>query len=168
MKSSAKAGILDQIAVAMEPKHRLALFIGSLLGGFVPIATFMLARYETQATPLKWILVAGGLLYSALTVFRWGTIAFESRYKAVGFCVLIEGVAIFASTLIVALAALACLAFINGIATTSTLIVERKLVRSSNRKVGASTKPARKTPPATASVRTRPSRALTTAAEGTA
>ena len=43
-------------------------------------------------------IVAGGLLYSAKTVYAWGKLAFHTAAKALGFVVLLEGVMILSQT----------------------------------------------------------------------
>jgi hypothetical protein len=65
----------------------------ALLGALVPSATFMVGHYELASwTEPKALIVMGGLVFSALTVFRWGRLAFGSPVKAFGFVVLAEGV----------------------------------------------------------------------------
>jgi hypothetical protein len=66
------AGVLYQIkSLGRSP---LATLAGAIIGGFVPAATYILAHYQAPETPLLWLLVAGGLLYSALTVFETGPV----------------------------------------------------------------------------------------------
>ena len=58
---------------------------------------------------------------------RYGdTLAFRARVKSAGFVVLLEGVMVFAQTQWLALAALAYLAAINGLATGCNLALDRK------------------------------------------
>jgi hypothetical protein len=68
-----------------------------------------------------WALVAGGLAYSAKTVFDWAALAFANALKAVGFVVLLEGVMVTAHTPWLAFAALGYLVAINGVATACRL-----------------------------------------------
>jgi hypothetical protein len=65
--------------------------------------------------------VLGGLVFSALTVFRWGRLAFGSPVKALGFVVLAEGVMTFCSTAWLSVVALGYLVLINAIATGCTI-----------------------------------------------
>ncbi len=124
--ATAKIGILDQVSLAAQPKNRLASFMGSILGGFIPIASFVLAHIECPTYPIMWILVAAGMVYSAITVYEWASIAFKYWAKAFGFVVLVEGVAIFAHTPQIFYAALTILVTINAVATAYTLVSDRE------------------------------------------
>src|SRR5438445_12869383 len=87
---SVSRGIIAQIHIAA--RNPLPAVIGALLGALVPSATFMVGHYElTSWTEPKALIVLGGLVFSALTVFRWGRLAFGSPVKALGFVVLAEG-----------------------------------------------------------------------------
>lgn len=117
-------GIVDQVRIAFSRNNRLATVIGGLLGAIVPLATFMVAHEELGATP--WLnpmslLVLGGLLYSARTVYQWGRLAFGSWAKALGFTVLLEGVMTCSAQPWLAITALVYLCAINAIATGVTL-----------------------------------------------
>lgn len=126
-------GIVAQVRQAFGPRARLATSVGMLLGGFVPVATFVLAHtdlarlFGADGLPWAktWALIIGGLLYSALTVYQWAKLAFTSAPKAFGFVVLLEGVMVTSSTRWLAFAALGYLVVINGIATGCTLSVRR-------------------------------------------
>lgn len=69
------------------------LLVGVVLGAFVPLASYTLVHVDGRRE--VWALVAGGLVYSALTVYQWAYKAFSYRAKAVGFVVLLEGVMTF-------------------------------------------------------------------------
>lgn len=123
-------GVVDQVRHSLRPTNRLPTALGFLLGGFVPIASFVVAHYELdRGTPLYLqlasYLVLGGLLYSAKTVYEWGSRAFMNAWKAVGFVVLVEGVMVTSSVPWLGYAALAYLVCINGIATGCTLALEK-------------------------------------------
>lgn len=123
---AAPPGVVAQARTALEPKHRLAGLIGIALGGFVPLASYVVAHYELDPTrhllaQIGTYFLAGGLLYSAWTVYTWGVLAFYSRIKAVGFVVLLEGVMVAADSRWLALVALGYLMAINGIATGCNL-----------------------------------------------
>lgn len=108
--------IISQIEVAAQ--NPLPAVIGALLGALVPSATFMIGHYElTDWRDPKALIVLGGLVFSALTVFRWGRLAFGSSVKALGFVILAEGVMTFCSTAWLSLVALGYLVLINAIAT---------------------------------------------------
>jgi hypothetical protein len=125
-KAANMVGVVDQVKRSFAKKNRFATFCGLLLGGFVPSATFTVAHYEVSVNPWLWVLVVGGLIYSAFTVFKWGTVAFTSKVKAVGFVVLIEGTMTFAHTPWLSLLALGLLVSINGIATGCNLVADQK------------------------------------------
>lgn len=119
-------GVVAQVRLALRPGSRLAFGLGVLLGGFVPIATFQISHTELTAARDLWLqpaafFVAGGLLFSAVTMYRWGTLAFTQRAKALGFVVLLEGTMVTCHTRWLALAALGYLAAINGVATACNL-----------------------------------------------
>jgi hypothetical protein len=122
-------GILDQISLATRPVNRIAFLIGSILGAFVPLATYTVAHYEVADSNLKWALVAGGLIYSAITVVQWGRIAFGMWAKSIGFVLLVEGTAVFSSTLALSIAAVTILASINAISTGYRLVADRRETR---------------------------------------
>jgi hypothetical protein len=66
-------------------------------------------------------LVAGGLVYSAFSVFGWARQAFNHRLKALGFVVLLEGTLTFCSVVWLSLAGLAILMVLNGVTAAVTL-----------------------------------------------
>jgi VIT1/CCC1 family predicted Fe2+/Mn2+ transporter len=130
LKTGRELGVVDQMRVAMHPEHRLATGMGFLLGGFVPIATYMVAHYEfNRAVPFYsqfvTLLILGGLGYSAKTVFDWARLAFAIPLKALGFVVLVEGVMTTSANHWLALAALGYLVAINGIATGTRLALHK-------------------------------------------
>ena len=120
MTDSASWGIITQIHIAA--RNPLPAVIGALLGALVPSVTFVVGHYElTSWTEPKAFIVLGGLAFSALTVFRWGRLAFGSAVKALGFVVLAEGVMTFCSTAWLSVVALGYLVLINAIATGCTI-----------------------------------------------
>jgi hypothetical protein len=124
------AGVVEQVRVACRPKARLATFLGFLLGGFVPLASFEVAHYEVDPSQalyaqLPVYLVAGGLLFSMVTVYAWAKLAFGAPVKALGFVVLLEGVMVTSHAGWLAVAALGYLVAINGIATGCALALRR-------------------------------------------
>lgn len=126
LKVKGPLGVVDQVKLAMRPKARLATCTGFLLGGFVPLASYVVAHYEIDAsaplyTQLATVLVLGGLIFSARTVYDWARLAFRAGGKALGFVVLAEGVMTTSSTSWLAIAALVYLIAINGIATGCNL-----------------------------------------------
>ena len=112
------------------PRAILATTLGVLLGGFVPLASFWLSHHELDATrpvytQVTAYIVAGGLLYSAKTVYAWGKLAFHMSIKALGFVVLLEGVMILSCTPWLTTMALVYLIAINGVATGCNLALPK-------------------------------------------
>jgi hypothetical protein len=132
--TSQERGVVRQVRLAFSRNNLLATCLGFLLGGFVPLASYVVAHYEVVASgsakEILWALlsqkgtylVLGGLAYSAKTVFAWGRAAFHDSWKAIGFVVLLEGVMVTSSTHWLALASLAMLVGINGTATGCGLL----------------------------------------------
>lgn len=125
-RRSAK-GPVEQLRDGFRPQSRLATMIGLFLGGFVPLASFVVAHYEVDRAALftAWqpqvLLVLAGLIYSAKTVYDWGKLAFRIPAKAFGFVVLLEGVMVTSSTRWLSFGALAYLILINAFATGCNL-----------------------------------------------
>lgn len=117
-------GVITQVRRAFARGNRLAAVVGLLLGGFVPLAVYVVAHGESGAFAgheRAWALVTGGLVYSAKTVFEWARLAFTSAFKSLGFVVLLEGIMVTSSTHWLALAALGYLIGINSVATACKL-----------------------------------------------
>jgi hypothetical protein len=113
----AQRGIIDQMKAAFYRQNRLALVTGTVLCGFVPAATYTI-KHACHETPMLWLLVAGGLIYSATSMFAFMTAATGCRAKAAGWVILVEGVMTFAPKEYwpLSLAALAILVTANAIA----------------------------------------------------
>lgn len=112
-------GVIEQLRVASN--NPAALLIGCLFGGFIPLATYWISHRELDVSGSvwqpAWAMVAGGLVYSAKTVFQWARLTFQDAWKATGFVVLIEGVMVTSHTPWLSVAALAYLMTINAVAT---------------------------------------------------
>ena len=124
------ATVMQQVKTSFAPGKRLATLVGFALGGFVPLASFVVAHYELRADvplymQLSALLVLGGLLYSAKTVYEWGKRAFQNAAKALGFVVLLEGVMVTSTTTWLGWVALGYLVVINGLATGCNLSREK-------------------------------------------
>ena len=122
-------GVVDQVRVAMRPRMRLAAMLGAFLGSLVPLTSYVVAHYELRTdVPLYaqvgTVLVLGGLLFSATTIYTLGKLAFQSAPKALGFVLLTEGALIFARTPWLGWVALAYLVTINAVATGCTLALD--------------------------------------------
>lgn len=126
-KQYTRMTVIHQIQAAFRPGARLAAATGIGLGATVPTSTFVLIHSSLGVTayPLLWILVAGGLLYSAPTVFQWALAAFGSKFKAAGFCVLMEGILTFAHIPALTYSSLAVLVFINAVSAACALQVRK-------------------------------------------
>lgn len=133
--------VVEQVRMAFARKNRLATFLGFILGMFVPFATYFVAHQDTAVNRLYWVLVAGGLLFSAKTVYEWTKIAFQSGAKAFGFCLIIEGVMTFSPNVYLGCAALALLAGINGIATGCILALNQRQYQKTQRAAARKTQP---------------------------
>jgi hypothetical protein len=123
-------GVVDQVVLALRPSNRLATLLGFVLGGVVPIATYVEAHLDLDASrPLyeqvATFLVVGGLMFSGKTVFAWAERAFRDAWKAAGFVLLLEGVMITSNVPVLPLALLCILVAINGIATGCVLSLDR-------------------------------------------
>ena len=113
-----KFGVIAQVREALS--NPVALVVGILLGGFIPLVTYTVSHHEVRS-PLTWTLILGGLAYSALTVFEWAKMAFNNTFKALGFVILLEGVMVMSTVEWVRIAALVYLIAINATATGCTL-----------------------------------------------
>ena len=137
-------GPIAELRVAL--KHPVAALLGAAIGGIVPLATYNEAhRPELLANPFdpKWLFVFGGLLFSAKTVWKWGMVAFDDKWKATGFVLLLEGVMVFSSFSWLAQTALGYLVAINAIATGCQFALRDQARReASERAVAATDDPA--------------------------
>jgi hypothetical protein len=125
--NSENLGIVDQTLIATKKDNLGATTGGFLLGGIVPFLTFMVAHHDMQGfLDPKALLVLGGLIFSFYTVNKWGESAFQSKLKAFGFVVLIEGTMVFSKIHWLSIVALIFLIVINGIATGVNLALAKK------------------------------------------
>lgn len=121
---SADRDVVGQIKLAFA--HPLPLVIGAMLGALVPIATYTVGHAELGEAgwaSLPGAIVVGGLLFSAITVYKWGRRAFGGAVKAIGFVVLSEGVMSFSHTPWLSLVVLGFLVGINAVANGANLAV---------------------------------------------
>jgi len=131
---AADVGIVRQVRIACDPRHRLAVAIGAVLGAIVPLSVYVVAHTDLDVAGAlasghldaarypALALVLGGLAYSATTVYQWGRLALGPWYKALGFAVLTEGVMTLSHQTWLAVIALVTLCGINAIATGVTLV----------------------------------------------
>lgn len=109
-------------------KSLCGALIGLVIGGIIPVITYWLAHYRTHQCPMFWIIVAGGLSFSSITVFAWGMMAFQNKFKAVGLVLLLEATLTFASGW-GAIACLAVVVLINAVSMAHALVVGEKKSR---------------------------------------
>ena len=115
-------GIVDMVRSASHRKNRVAMVAGFVAGGWIPTVTYLVSHFHVQTQPQLWLLVAGGLTYSAMTVFSWAKIAFRHPLKALGFVVLLEGAMTFVQDPWIGLPSLGLLVLINGLATGTNFV----------------------------------------------
>jgi hypothetical protein len=102
------------IKINAAQKRTIGQAMASVASGFLPIASFVLAHYESKTNPLLWVLVAAALLFSAPTLATWAQKWCGNAYKAWGFTILLEGVMVFSGTPALSYAGLAILVLINA------------------------------------------------------
>jgi len=115
-------GIVDMVKRAGHKKNRIAMVAGFIAGGWIPVVTYLVSHYHVQSQPQLWLLVSGGLTYSAMTVFSWARVAFRHPLKALGFVTLLEGGMTFVPDPWIGLPSLGLLILINGLATGTNLV----------------------------------------------
>ena len=121
-----KVGVIGQIRFAFTRGAYLGTIIGIVLGGFVPVGAYTICHEELpHQSGWAWaflaLLVLGGLVFSAKTVWQWAAAAFQDPWKASGFVILLEGIMVLAETPWLSWSALLLLVAVNGIATGVTL-----------------------------------------------
>lgn len=121
-----KVGVVGQVRQSLRKGSRLATALGFLWGGWVPVGSYVVCHKELPGTSgahfaALCLFVLGGLLFSAKTVWLWSAAAFQDRWKASGFVLLLEGVMVLSQVPGLAWSALAILVLINGVATGTTL-----------------------------------------------
>jgi hypothetical protein len=117
-----KDSVLSQIRSAFTG-HPLAFIVALPFGGFVPLAVWCLAHLE----PLMWwhwSMIAGGALFSSLTVITWGQTILSNSPKAIGFAILVEGVMLASKTQWLSISALTLLVVINATSCAVALAQE--------------------------------------------
>lgn len=130
----APLGIVDQVRAAGARRNRWSMACGAILGGFVPVASYVVAHYEAPERPALIALVVGGLAYSALSVYGFARLAFGSAVKALGFVLLLEGVMVFSGIPALGLASLVLLVGINAISTGVRLALDARQTRACGRR----------------------------------
>lgn len=88
---------------------------GAVIGGFVPLASYTLAHQPGGVAlwSLSTLLVLGGLLYSAPTVYEWAK-GFAGGLKGFGFVLLLEGILVVSPVPWLSVASLVILVGVNA------------------------------------------------------
>lgn len=102
------------IKINAAQKRTIGQFMASIAAGFLPIASFVMAHYESKENQMLWILVAAALAFSAPTLVLWAKKWCGGMVKAVGFSVLLEGTMVFSHTVWLSYAGLFILVAINA------------------------------------------------------
>lgn len=102
------------IKINAAQKRTIGQVMAAVASGFLPIASFVLAHYESKTEPMLWVLVAAALAFSAPTLVLWAKKWCGGMVKAVGFSVLLEGVMVFSHTEWLSFAGLIILVAINS------------------------------------------------------
>lgn len=114
------------IKINAAQKRTIGQIMASVAAGFLPIASFVMAHYESKENPLLWGLVVAALLFSAPTLADWAYKWAGNKYKAWGFTILLEGVMVASHTEWLSFAGLIILVAIN--ATNAYGLAARKVV----------------------------------------
>jgi hypothetical protein len=116
---------VDQARAVFRSGNRLSALVGLIMGGFVPLASYALIHLEVGKRPTLWVLVAGGLVYSALNMFGWMQRLFGNRWMALGWVVLLEGTMTACSIAWLSLTGLSILMILDGITTAITITLQK-------------------------------------------
>lgn len=117
--------VIEQARVSLG--NPVALTIGSVLGGVVSLAAFVIVHLEHPAFwSLKTLFVAGALAFSAKSVYQWTSKAFQDPMKAVGWTVLVEGCMLVSDTHWLNYLMLGLLVSINAMAAGCNLAMQDK------------------------------------------
>lgn len=114
------------VKVSAAQKRAVGQVAAALAAGFLPIASYILAHFESKQNPMLWCLVAAALMFSAPTLVDWAKKWCGSKFKAVGFAVLLEGVMVFSHIQALSLCGLAILVLINS-SNAWELYVQKKV-----------------------------------------
>ncbi|MCK9567454.1 hypothetical protein M0R72_00730 [Candidatus Pacearchaeota archaeon] len=118
------SSVIDQIRIAFSVSA-IGSLVGIVLGASIPLTTFMIAHHEVKEFwSFYTALVAGGLIFSANSVFFWTKAAFRSSVKALGFVVLIEGAMILSKIEWLGYLGLGILIAINAVASGANLVIK--------------------------------------------
>lgn len=97
-----------------DVRDNLNGILAAVAGGFIPVASYVLAHIEATGRTYLYALVAAALVFSAPTLAAWAERWCDGRWKAWGFCALLEGVMILSDIRALNLVGLAILLGINS------------------------------------------------------
>jgi hypothetical protein len=130
--------ILDQVKLTFSKKNTLALFIGLLWAGGIPIFSFIISHYETNIPDLfngnGWdakkilmsVFVLGALAFSFKSTYDFGKkIFFGDAVKAFGSTLILEGVLIFSGIKIVSILSLILVVSANIVNAAVNMVVKK-------------------------------------------
>ena len=124
LSARAADSVIDQVKIAFSVSA-IGLMIGLILGASVPLTTYFISHYEwKEVWSIYSLLVAGGLIFSANSVYFWTKAAFRSGIKALGFVILTELGMIFSHIAWINLLGLSILIGINAIASGANLVLK--------------------------------------------
>lgn len=112
---SRKQPTVAPIKINAAQKRTIGQIFASVAAGFLPIASFVMAHYESKQNPYLWILVAAALAFSAPTLAAWAQKWCGHAVKAWGFTILLEGVMVASHTEWLSFAGLMILIAINAV-----------------------------------------------------
>lgn len=122
--------VVQQVKHAFKPGGQIAAWIGLLMGGCAPIFTFVVVHFviplHPERTYLLWAIAAGGLLFSAPKVYKWGLSAWGSKVEALGAVMFLEGVMTLVPSVYLPMAALVILVFVNAIYSACRLQIRHQ------------------------------------------
>lgn len=129
-----ETNVIRQIKIAFSRDSKLATSFGTVIGSFVPVGIFSVVHLGIETghdapslfNQINTYIAAGGLLYSATSVYQWMSRATRSGWKGLGWCVLAEGIMTFSGIDWLAYIALVLLCFINGVALGSNMALDEK------------------------------------------
>lgn len=130
VNSVKELSFVEKVKMATHKNKRVAFILGAIAGGFVPVASYCIAHLQIPQAEgfisfVSWLMVIGGLIYSALSVYDFGKQAFGSSAKAVGFVMITELVLVFGQLEWLCYGALAILVGINSVIAGVNLAMEK-------------------------------------------
>jgi hypothetical protein len=122
--------IVDQVRMCAMKKNAVATKLGWAIGLVITGLTYCTAHFDAPNPGREgmYLLVAGGVLFSCLSVQAWMQKAFKGYWKAWGIVLLLEGTMVFGNVW-AGVVAMIFLAFINATACGCLLALDGKKVK---------------------------------------